>query len=111
MTSSCVQERFWFCMAPANLRNPVASAALMRFAQKYAARKPVGADIHFSQKTPATSEEMCEMEAVHQVQDPTRLPGRSSRGSMAAWAWAIPAGLCCLWNEGSVVWQYVREPM
>ena len=61
-------------MAPANLRNPVASAALMRFAQKYAARKPVGADIHFSQKTPTTSEEMCEMEAVHQVQHPTTLP-------------------------------------
>lgn len=60
-------------MAPANLRNPVASAALMRFAQKYAARKPVGVDIHFSQKTPTTSEEMCEMEAVHQVQLPLRL--------------------------------------
>ena len=77
----CVpQERFWFCMAPANLRNPVASAALMRFAQKYAARKPVGADIHFSQKTPTTSEEMCEMEAVHQVQHLTSFFGGGSPG-------------------------------
>ena len=46
----------------------MSAAALKRFAQKYAAREPVGADIHFSQKTPTTSEEMCEMEAVHQVQ-------------------------------------------
>ena len=65
---AAVQERFWFCMAPANLRSPVSAAALMRFAQKYAARKPVSADIPFKEKTPATSEEMCELEAVHQVQ-------------------------------------------
>lgn len=61
------QERFWFCMAPANLRNPVSSAALMRFAKKYAAREPVGADVPFKEKTPMTSEELCELEAVHQV--------------------------------------------
>ena len=46
----------------------MSAAALKRFAQKYAAREPVGADIQFSKETPTTSEEMCEMEAVHQVQ-------------------------------------------
>ena len=62
-----MQERYWFCIAPANLRNAVSSAALMRFAKKYVAREPVEADISFEEKIPATSEEMCELEAVHQV--------------------------------------------
>ncbi len=66
--SAAVQERFWFCMAPANLRNPVAAAALMRFAKKYAAREPASADVPFKEKMPTTSEELCELEAVHQVQ-------------------------------------------
>ncbi|BDA46196.1 ATP-dependent RNA helicase SUPV3L1, mitochondrial [Coccomyxa sp. Obi] len=62
-----LQERFWFCMAPANLRNPVLSAALLRFAQKYAAKETVAADISWKDRIPQTSEDLCELEAAHQV--------------------------------------------
>ncbi len=62
-----MQERFWFCMAPANLRSPASAAALMLYAKKYAARQPVSADISFREKMPTTPEELCELEAAHQV--------------------------------------------
>ncbi len=61
------QERYWFCMAPANLRNPVAAAALARFAARYAARQPVTADVAFRERPPLTSDELCDLEAAHQV--------------------------------------------
>ena len=61
------QERYWFCMAPANLRNPVSAAALARFATRYAARQPVAADVAFRERPPATSDELCDLEAAHQV--------------------------------------------
>ena len=64
---SDAQERFWFCMAPANLRSPASAAALMLYAKKYAARQPVSADISFREKMPTTPEELCELEAAHQV--------------------------------------------
>ena len=64
---SDAQERFWFCMAPANLRSPSSAAALMHYAKKYAARQPVSADITFREKMPTTPEELCELEAAHQV--------------------------------------------
>ncbi len=54
-------------MAPANLRNPVLSASLLRFAQKYAAKETVAADISWKDRVPQTSEELCELEAAHQV--------------------------------------------
>ena len=61
------QERFCLCMAPANLRSPASAAALMLYAKKYAARQPVSADITYREKMPTTPEELCELEAVHQV--------------------------------------------
>lgn len=64
------QERFWFCMAPANLRNPVSAAALLRFASKYAAKQAVPADVPWKDQVPQTSEELCELEAAHQVINP-----------------------------------------
>ena len=54
-------------MAPANLRSPASAAALMLYAKKYAARQPVSADISFREKMPITPEELCELEAAHQV--------------------------------------------
>ena len=54
-------------MAPANLRSPASAAALMLYAKKYAARQPVSADISFREKMPTTPEELCELEAAHQV--------------------------------------------
>jgi hypothetical protein len=62
-----VQERFWFCMAPCNLRNPAGSAALLRFAERYAARQPVSAEVAFRARVPATSDELHDLEAAHQV--------------------------------------------
>ena len=61
------QERFWFCMAPCNLRSPVGAAALLRFAERYAARQPVPADVQFRDGVPRTSDELCDLEAAHQV--------------------------------------------
>jgi hypothetical protein len=54
-------------MAPANLRNPVSAAALLRFAQKYAAKQIVPVDVPWKDRVPKTSEELCELEAAHQV--------------------------------------------
>ncbi len=54
-------------MAPANLRNPVAAAALLRFAQKYAAKQQVPVDVPWKDRVPQTSQELCDLEAAHQV--------------------------------------------
>ena len=54
-------------MAPANLRNPVLATALLRFAQKYSAKETVAADISWKDRVPQTSEDLCELEAAHQV--------------------------------------------
>ena len=49
--SSCgaLKERFWFCMAPANLRSPVSAAALMRIAKMSAAPGTHGHDVPFEE--------------------------------------------------------------
>ena len=61
------QERFWFCMAPANLRNPRIAAALLQFATRYAARQMVALDVAMPTSTPSSADGLMEMEATHQV--------------------------------------------
>lgn len=72
----CLQERFWFCMSPCNLRNPVLAAALLRFAEKFAAKEPVQPSVPWKDAVPQTSDELCDLEAAHQVW------GRHAKGNI-----------------------------
>lgn len=62
-----MQEKYWFCMAPVNLREPRQSAALLHFASRYAARLPVTLEIAVPTELPRTPDELQKLEQLHQV--------------------------------------------
>ncbi|KAK9815173.1 hypothetical protein WJX73_009704 [Symbiochloris irregularis] len=62
-----LQDRFLFCMAPANLRDPRVASALLHFATRYAAREAVTLDMHAPMAAPKSSDGLMEMELTHQV--------------------------------------------
>ena len=61
------QERYWFCNAPASLRDPRNAAALLHFAMRYAAKEPVALHVAVPEDKPTTAEELQHMENLHQV--------------------------------------------
>jgi len=64
-----VQERYWFCTAPANLHDTDSAAELLRFANSFAARQPVLLDVSRagSVRVPGTAEQLRTLETRHNV--------------------------------------------
>ena len=61
------QERWWFALAPANMRSPKAVAALVHFAAQYAARKVVTLDVLVPKFSPRNADELFVLEDAHSV--------------------------------------------
>ncbi|KAL0044525.1 hypothetical protein WJX82_011160 [Trebouxia sp. C0006] len=62
-----LEDRFDFCMAPANIRDSRMAAALLHFAARYSNGMPATLDIALPDQVPATAEELRHIEATHQV--------------------------------------------
>lgn len=65
---SLSQEKFTFCNAPVNVREPRQTACLLHFATRYANKLPVNLEVVATDKVPATADELQHMESLHQVQ-------------------------------------------
>ena len=69
MSANDVQERYWFCTAPANLHDTDTLAELLRFANSFAARQPVLLDMSRagSVSVPKNAEQLRTLETHHNV--------------------------------------------
>ena len=69
VSATDVQERYWFCTAPANLHDTDSAAELLRFASSFAARQPVLLDVSRagSVRVPNTAEQLRTLETRHNV--------------------------------------------
>lgn len=72
-----LETRYRFCMAPVNNRDPRALAALLNFAAKYAAKKPVVYSVPVPERAPRSADELKHMESSYQVRC-LRCEGRTS---------------------------------
>ncbi|KAL0019761.1 hypothetical protein WJX79_003104 [Trebouxia sp. C0005] len=62
-----LEDRFDFCMAPAQIRDSRMAAALLHFAARYSSGMPATLDIALPDQVPTTAEELRQIEATHQV--------------------------------------------
>ncbi|XP_078444548.1 ATP-dependent RNA helicase [Wolffia australiana] len=62
-----LQDRFNFCFAPVNTRDPKVMNHLLRFAVKYGERRPVGIALGMPRASARSDAELLDMEAKHQV--------------------------------------------
>ncbi|DBA92452.1 TPA: hypothetical protein ACH3X1_002686 [Trebouxia sp. C0004] len=62
-----LEDRFDFCMAPAQIRDSRMAAALLHFAARYSNGMPATLDIALPDQVPVTAEELRQIEATHQV--------------------------------------------
>lgn len=69
VSANDVQERYWFCTAPATLHDTDSAAELLRFASSFAARQPVLLDVSRagSVRVPNTAEQLRTLETRHNV--------------------------------------------
>lgn len=62
-----LKDRYDFCMAPVNLRDPVAVGEVLGHARRYAAGKRVPLDVQLPSQSPTNHHELRVWETAHQV--------------------------------------------
>lgn len=62
-----LQDRYNFCLAPVNIRDPLAVTEILEHARRFAAGKRVPLDVDLPSGSPANHHELKVLETAHQV--------------------------------------------